>query len=171
MLGVFAIVAAWLVATAILFVWPADDHVRRADALVVLGPGPHGERLRKAKELLGRHLAPVLVASVPDTAQGWVELRSLCLQGRATCFRARPFTTRGEAQQVARLAERNKWRSLIVVTSRYHVVRVRLLYGRCFDGELMVVGAPPGHRPVEVVERTMHEWGGLLSALTMEPDC
>ena len=171
MLGALLIVAVWLAASAYLFIWPRDDRVRKADAIVVLGPGPHGERLRKAKELLRRDVAPVLVASVPDTAKGWVELRAWCSQGRATCFRARPFTTRGEARQVARLARRRNWRSFVVVTSRYHVVRARLLYGRCFDGSLMVVGAPPSREPIEVVERTMHEWGGLINALTFERGC
>lgn len=170
-LGVLALFAVWLAASAYLFVWPADDRLRRADAIVVLGPGPHGERLRKAKDLLRGHVAPLLVASVPDTEKGWVELRSWCSQERAMCFRARPFTTRGEARHVARLARRRNWSSLIVVTSRYHVVRARILYGRCFDGALMVVGAQPSRRPIEVVERTIHEWGGLLNALTFERGC
>jgi len=170
-LAIFAVVALWLLASVYLFEWPSDDRARRADAIVVLGPGPHGERLRKAKELLRRHLAPELVASVPDTQKGWVELRALCSEGRATCFRAHPFTTRGEARHVARLARRNNWKSLIVVTSRYHVVRARLLYDRCFDGKLMVVGARASHRPVELAKRTIHEWGGLLDAVTLERGC
>jgi uncharacterized SAM-binding protein YcdF (DUF218 family) len=170
-LAVFAVVAVWLAVSAYLFEWPSDDSVRRSDAIVVLGPGPHGERLRKAKELLRRHLAPRLVAAVPDTEQGWVELRAMCSEGRATCFRAQPFTTRGEARHVARLARRNNWKSLIVVTSRYHVVRARLLYDRCFNGELMVVGARAGHRPVELAKRTIHEWGGLLNAVIFERGC
>jgi uncharacterized SAM-binding protein YcdF (DUF218 family) len=87
------------------------------------------------------------------------------------CFRAQPFTTRGEARYVARLARRRNWRSLIVVTSKYHVTRTKLLYSRCYDGELMVVGATPSHEPIGVATRTIHEWGGLLSALTFERDC
>ena len=170
-LGLLAILLVWLAASAYLFVWPRSDRVRRADALVVLGPGPHGERLEKARELIRRHAAPQLVASIPDSEEGWVELRSLCSRGQALCFRAKPFTTRGEARQVARLARRHNWKSLIVVTSRYHVVRARLLYGRCFDGDLMVVGAPPSRKPTEFAERTLHEWGGLLDALILERDC
>jgi uncharacterized SAM-binding protein YcdF (DUF218 family) len=170
-LGAVAVLVVWLAASAYLFVWPPDDRVRRADALVVLGEGQHGQRLRKGEELLRHHVAREFVVSVPEAKKGWVRLRSLCSQGRAMCFRARPFTTRGEAEQVARLARRHTWRSLIVVTSRYHVVRARLLYGRCFDGALMVVGAKPSHRPIEVVKRTMHEWGGLINALTMERGC
>ena len=127
--------------------------------------------MRKAKELLRRQVASEVVASVPDTEKGWVELRAWCLRGRATCFRAQPFTTRGEARYVARLARRRNWRSLIVVTSRYHVTRARLLYSRCYDGELTVVGATPNHEPIGVATRTIHEWGGLLNALTFERDC
>ena len=171
MLGVLTLIAVWLATSVYLFIWPSDDRVGKADAIVVLGPGPHGERLRKAKELLQRRVAPVLVASVPDAAKGWVELRAMCEKGRATCFRSRPHTTRGEARQVARLAQRRNWRSLVVVTSRYHVVRARLLYGRCFEGSLMVVGAPPSREPIEVVERTLHEWGGLINSLTFQRGC
>jgi uncharacterized SAM-binding protein YcdF (DUF218 family) len=164
-----AIIAVWLAATAYLFVWPEDDRARRADALIVLGPGQHDERVRKAADLLRHHLASSVVVSEPKSPVGWVKLRAWCSEGRAICFRARPFTTRGEAQYVARLAERHNWKSLIVVTSRYHVVRARLLYRRCFHGTLMVVGAESSKR--ELLQRTLHEWGGLVQALTIARDC
>ena len=164
-----AVVVLWLVATAYLFVWPDDDPVGPADALVVLGPGQHDERLHKAAELMRKQVARALVVSEPKAKRGWVKLRAWCSDGRAICFRARPFTTRGEAREVARLAERHNWHSLIVVTSRYHVVRARLLYRRCFNGPVMVVGAPSSKR--ELLPRLAHEWGGLLYALTLARDC
>lgn len=170
-LGVCAFVAFWLAATAYLFVWPNDDPVRRADAIVVLGPGPNGERLRKAAQLLEHHVAPYLVVSEPKRLGEWGQLRVWCSDGRATCFRARPFTTRGEARHVARLAKDRNWKSIIVVTSRYHVVRARLLFGRCFRGTTMVVGAPPDNGPIELLRRATHEWGGLIYGLTVGRGC
>ena len=170
--AVFAIVfAAFLAASAYLFVWPEDDHLRSPDALVVLGPGPNGERWRKAADLLRDYPGLPLVVSEPKPFGRHGQLRAWCSEGRATCFRAEPFTTRGEARQVARLARRRNWRSLIVVTSRYHVVRARLLYRRCYPGRVMVVGAPPGKGRRELLSRAMHEWGGLLYALTFARDC
>ena len=163
--------AFWLAATAYLFVWPNSDGVRRADAIVVLGPGPNGERLRRAGQLLEHHIAPYLVVSEPKRMGARSQLRAWCSERRATCFRARPFTTRGEARHVARLARQRNWRSIIVVTSRYHVVRARLLFRRCFRGTTMVVGAPPDDGPLELLRRATHEWGGLAYALTFGRGC
>jgi uncharacterized SAM-binding protein YcdF (DUF218 family) len=161
----------WLAASLYLFALPHDDPVRQADALVVLGSGPHGERFRKAAELRGQHVARNLVVSEPKASRGWVRLRAWCSGGQALCFRARPFTTRGEARQVARLAKEHGWKSIIIVTSRYHVVRARLLYERCFHDKIMVVGASSGKRPLEWLGRVVHEWGGLLYAVTLGRGC
>ena len=36
--------ASLAIVTMRLFVWPATDVARQADAIVILGPGQHGER-------------------------------------------------------------------------------------------------------------------------------
>jgi uncharacterized SAM-binding protein YcdF (DUF218 family) len=54
-----------------------------------------------------------------------------------------PYTTRGEARAVAKLAREHGWRSIIVVTSAYHVPRARMIFRRAWDGELRMVSAPP----------------------------
>jgi uncharacterized SAM-binding protein YcdF (DUF218 family) len=53
-----------------------------------------------------------------------------------------PYNTRGEAAIAARLARERHWRSLVVVTSSYHVARARFIFGRAFEGELTMVPAP-----------------------------
>jgi uncharacterized SAM-binding protein YcdF (DUF218 family) len=97
--------------------------------------------------------------------------QTLCARARSRCFRADPFTTRGEAREVARLVEANDWGSIVVVTSSYHVVRARLLYGRCLGGRVSVVGAEPGTPLSGLVRSIVHEWGGLAYALTFARGC
>ena len=52
------------------------------------------------------------------------------------CFHPDPYSTRGEAEAFARLAAKRGWRSVIVVSSRYHLVRARMLFERCYDGRV-----------------------------------
>jgi uncharacterized SAM-binding protein YcdF (DUF218 family) len=161
------------VTTVVLFVRPAVDEPRRADAMVMLGPGLNGERVREALRLFRRGLAPILVVSKARDP-GWEAGRELCAEERppgVVCIRASPFTTRGEARAITRLASKRGWRSLLIVTSAYHVTRVRLLYGRCFDGRLDVVGARPEASLAEWVGAVAHEWGGLTYALTLAREC
>src|SRR5581483_1500567 len=50
-------------------------------------------------------------------------------------------TLRGEARAVARLARTHGWRSVAVVTSTFHVTRAKMLFRRCYRGELAFVGS------------------------------
>jgi uncharacterized SAM-binding protein YcdF (DUF218 family) len=164
------LLAAWLVATAVLFVWPEEDEPRRADAIVVLS-GVRKARLEKGLELVRKGVAPTLVIS-DGRASGWTQANRLC-DGRAdfrvVCFRPSPYSTHGEAADLAGLARERGWRSLVVVTSRYHVTRSRLLFRRCLDGPVSGVSArtSPGAMALNVP----HEWGKLLYQLTVERDC
>jgi uncharacterized SAM-binding protein YcdF (DUF218 family) len=163
--------AALAIASVVLFLWPPSDDPQRADALVILGPGRNGERLNKGLELLEQGVAPVVVVSHSRRPAHWPLEQTLCARARSRCFRADPFTTRGEAREVARLVEANDWGSIVVVTSSYHVVRARLLYGRCLGGRVSVVGAEPGTPLSGLVRSIVHEWGGLAYALTFARGC
>ena len=55
---------------------------------------------------------------------------------RVVCFTAVPFSTRGEAETVARLARARGWHSVVVVTSTFHITRAHMLFRRCFHGRL-----------------------------------
>ncbi len=90
---------------------------------------------------------------------------------QVVCFRAKVFTTRGEARAVATLASRYRWHSFLLVTSTYHVTRARLLYRRCLGGRVDVVGASPRASLTEWASRLMHEWGGLVYAWTVAHGC
>jgi uncharacterized SAM-binding protein YcdF (DUF218 family) len=146
LVAVLALIAAWLVLCLVLFVWSPwlDGAPAHADAVVVLS----GEqsRLPPALALVRRGVAPVLaISSVRETPR-WAAARRLCEahryeSARVVCFEAVPYSTRGEARTVARLAREHDWREVVVVTSRFHVTRAHMLFRRCYHGGLAFVGA------------------------------
>jgi uncharacterized SAM-binding protein YcdF (DUF218 family) len=164
---------AFAVATVILFVRPDTDQPRRADAVVILGPGLHGERWREGLRLMRQGFGRVLVISKARDPN-WTAADRFCSgdsRFQVVCFRAKLFRTRGEAQAVAALASRYRWHSLLLVTSTYHVTRARLLYRRCFGGRVDVVGANPEASLTEWAGRLVHEWGGLVYAWALARTC
>lgn len=143
------LVGLWLVAVAVLFVWPpaAQAPPAHADVVVVLSGGENG-RLDPALKLVERGIAPVLAISSAFRDPKWTKAHRLCrgqdgrTRFRVLCFQAFPYSTRGEAETVSRLARRDGWHRIVVVTSSYHVTRARMLFRRCFKGPLWTVGTP-----------------------------
>jgi uncharacterized SAM-binding protein YcdF (DUF218 family) len=141
------LVALWLVAVAVLFVWPPanDTPPVHADAVVVLSGG-RNSRLVPALKLVERGIAPVLAISSPFKDPRWTTAIRLCNgetphpRFKVVCFQAVPYSTRGEAETVTGLAKHDGWNRLVVVTSTYHVTRARMLFRRCFHGRLWTVG-------------------------------
>jgi uncharacterized SAM-binding protein YcdF (DUF218 family) len=169
-----ALVAVWLVACAVLFVWPwgtgAPGH---ADAIVVLS-GDRNARLDPAIALVRRATAPVLVISGAAEDPRWLKARALCRVGRigdarVTCFSPHPYSTRGEARAVARLAAEHHWGRVVVVTSTFHVTRARMLFHRCYPGRLWVVGTASTWWSLP--EEWAFETGKLAVQLTAERAC
>ena len=130
-------VLAYVAAASYLFVVHHDDPPAKADAVVVLSGT--SERLPVGERLVREGYAPLLVVS-RSTYPKAAEQRA-CRSG-ALCFRAAPYSTRGEARAIARLAAARHWRMVDVVTSQFHIVRARLLIRRCYHGGLRMVGAP-----------------------------
>ena len=168
------LVGAWLVACAVLFVWPSEPAPPgHADAVVVLSGG-RNSRLDPALKLIREGVAPVLAISGARQDPRWQKARLLCDEGhtaaaRVICFEPTPFSTRGEARSIARLARQHGWNKVIVVTSTFHVTRARLLVRRCYPGQLWLVGAPaPWWR---LPEEWAFETGKLAVQLTAERSC
>jgi uncharacterized SAM-binding protein YcdF (DUF218 family) len=145
LLGV--LLAAWLVLCAVLFVWPPAETgaPAHADAVVVLSGAEN--RLPKAEQLIREGVAPVLAISSVLHTPHWRAARRLCRLGRyrrarVLCFEAKPYSTRGEAETMTRIADRHRWNSLVVVSSTFHLTRAQLLFQRCYAGKLSLVGVP-----------------------------
>ena len=115
-----------------------------ADAIVVLGGLPetafYGRKLFEDGD--ARHLVLSSVYGVPP----WSAISELCPAepgSGVTCFVPRPATTRGEAQEIRRLAVRNHWDDVIVVAPTFHVSRARMIVRRCYGGRLRMVEYRP----------------------------
>ncbi|WUI33384.1 YdcF family protein [Nocardia sp. NBC_00416] len=136
-------VALAAVAGRPVFVDPQLDPLRRADAIVVLGGTPY-ERFDLGLELAREKWAPELLISA-STGLDDPHMDRYCRTAqpfRVSCFEPRPWTTRGEAQEIRRRADAEGWRHIIVVTFTPHISRARYIVGRCFDGELTMVASP-----------------------------
>ncbi|MDQ3822365.1 MAG: YdcF family protein [Actinomycetota bacterium] len=164
------LLVVWLTATGVLFVWPRQDEPAAADAVIVLSGG-RKTRLAKGLDLVNDGVAETLVIS-DGRARGWTEANRLCDGGRSfrvVCFKPDPYSTHGEAVDIAGLARRRGWRSLVVVTSRYHVTRARMLFRRCTDARIEGVAARTP--PLSMAMNLPFEWGKFVWQVTVERDC
>ena len=139
-LGVLLV--AWIVATVRIVFVPTEDDPGKADAVVVLAGSKH-ERLDRGLELVRDGVAPTLVISDGfDPRQP--RANRLCSDGGdgfdVACFTPDPDSTRGEARAVGELARKRGWQRVLLVTSRFHVTRARMLFDRCLDADVDAVG-------------------------------
>jgi hypothetical protein len=161
-----ALVVAFGLATARLFVWPAQGMPTRVSAIVMLA-GP-GDRLALALHLARESRAPVLVVS-----RGWHGYGGPCASAtpdvKVICFEPDPGDTRGEAEVAGRLAKRYHWNSVILVTLREQDTRARVRVQRCFGGPVyvMTVSLPWYDWPYQIA----YEWGALFKALVLQRAC
>jgi uncharacterized SAM-binding protein YcdF (DUF218 family) len=145
LLAAAAAAFAWLALAVALFVFTTPDAPGRSDAVVVLAGSKH--RLPVGLDLVHGNAAPLLVVSRDPDGRDRAADR-LCRRGvtgedvPVVCFVADPYSTRGEARAVDRLAGERGWDSIAVVTSRFHLHRAELLLERCFHGDLRMVSAP-----------------------------
>jgi uncharacterized SAM-binding protein YcdF (DUF218 family) len=154
------------------FIRPSSDQPKSADA-VVLFAGGRGERLEAAIELLDSGIGSALVLPNGNRPE-WEAANLLCSQPQSFdvhCFTPDPDDTWGEARGIGFLADANNWNSIVVVTSTYHVTRVRMLLGRCTDADVAVVGADPDLSTVEWTTRVGNEWLGSIAAQTFKRSC
>ena len=160
-----ALVGLVLAATLYLFVVVQSDSPRRADVIVVLS----GDRARftTGLRLFHEHVAPTLLIS-RDT-RPWKAVDALCGRRGIRCFHATPYSTEGEAETVERLSRGHDWNRVVVVTSRYHLRRARMLFERCLGRRPQVVAAETTF--LDYAEVVPWEWGKLLYQLTVDRSC
>jgi hypothetical protein len=116
-----------------------------ADVIVALGGLP--EVAFYADSLFRDGVAKRLLLSNPYGVPPWGAISPLCAdpRPRVTCFVPSPGTTRGEAQEIGRLAAQNGWDDVIVVAPTFHISRARMIVQRCYTGRLRMVELRP-HR-------------------------
>jgi uncharacterized SAM-binding protein YcdF (DUF218 family) len=117
-------------------------------------------------------VAPVLVISGGlDPRQA--RANELCRDGgvgfSVTCFTPDPDSTRGEARKVADLARERDWKRVLVVTSRFHVTRARMLFDRCTEVDVDAVGVD--YPLTSVPAAVAGEWVKLLLSETVSRGC
>ncbi|EHB58472.1 protein of unknown function DUF218 [Mycolicibacterium rhodesiae JS60] len=150
-----AIVTAICVATVgvlgvagyILFNRPHVDPLTKADAIIVLG-GDNDGRLQYGLSLAEQGYADTVILSnaYTDKPADLPDFERACASGTAAvsviCFRPSPYTTRGEAMYLARLAKQHNWTHVIVVSWNYHMVRARYIFHQCFSGTVTMRPVP-----------------------------
>lgn len=162
---VAVLIATWLVGCFLVVQHPTINRVTSADAVVVLGP-PESFRLAEAERLIAAGVAHQLLISVPTSGFGQAE--QICAHPptgvRVTCFKPDPSTTRGEAEETRRLALAGHWRTVVVVTSKFHVSRARLIFDRCLEGRVEVVDGPQPISAGEWAYQYVYQTAGYLRA-------
>ncbi len=159
------VVVAFLVLSAVLFVWPRTDAPRKVDAIVVLGGGGN-DRVTKGLKLASEGYAPTLLISTPYPSACRYRIPRISV----ICFQPSPETTQGEARYVANLASERHWRQIIVVSGTAQTLRARLRFDRCYHGTALFdpAGSPD---VIGWVHDVLYEWGALAKALTTQRGC
>lgn len=135
------------VSGAFLYTNAREDPIRKVDAVVVLG-GEHDGREDYGLSLVREGVAPVLLLSDPYSPSD-TTMRRVCQESVANvevlCKRPEPLTTRGEAILARQLGQERGWKSVIVVSWRYHLPRARRIFEQCFspDPGALIMRAVP----------------------------
>jgi uncharacterized SAM-binding protein YcdF (DUF218 family) len=154
--------------TARVFIWPDLAPLpERVDAIIELG-GPT-IRDEAALGLARQHRAPVLVQSTVEEEAGTDSCLPPVPDVTILCFRADPYTTRGEARAIGSMAAQYHWDSIILVTTPDHAWRARWRVSRCFPGEIYVSTT---HLPFRYWFRQIpYQSVASVKALTLERGC
>lgn len=139
---VLAVMIAYAFGIWLFLLRPEDPMPARADAVFVLAGAE--DRLPLAQKLIVGGVAKTLVVSEADASDDPARY-ALChgpkpKRYKVVCRTASPFSTRGEARLLGDLVRENKWSSVIVVSSHYHLYRAHMLIRRCTQAGLVMRG-------------------------------
>jgi uncharacterized SAM-binding protein YcdF (DUF218 family) len=162
-------VAAFVVLTLRLFVFPAVNAPEHADAIIVLGGSGHATVAAGVK-LVTQGYSPLLVFSLQPNQGCHPSEVEVPRRVVVSCFHANPQTTQGEARSIAHLAALDHWRRIIVVAPTSQVTRARLRVRRCFSGQILMDGVDSGSF-WDWMYAVAYEWGATFKALTIQRGC
>lgn len=170
----------WFVTALILFVFPQQQPLHSADAVVTLAPA--STRLTTAMGAVDQGLAPLLwVSYLPTPTQITGSLSTadrVCAPdapnaATATCFTPDASATIGEARAVAELVKQSGATQLIVTTNTSHAARARFIFERCLpegtEIQMLLVDDPDSHR--YIFGRMTYETGAFIKAVAETSDC
>jgi uncharacterized SAM-binding protein YcdF (DUF218 family) len=161
-------VVLFIAASARLFIWPAINRPAHVDAIVALAGDDN--RIQRALTLAHAGYAPVVVISTTD--RGTKDCPQSQTGFELVCFRPSPASTAGEAKSVAGLAAEHGWHRLLIVPGTTQATRARLLFKRCYKGQLVVVPArESGIRRDGALSYVVREWAALAKALVVRRSC
>ncbi|HEV8383329.1 MAG TPA: YdcF family protein [Candidatus Acidoferrales bacterium] len=141
--------------------WVVEDSPEKADAIIILGDDNYqADRATRAAELYRAGWAPRVVASgrflrpyasVPELMQHDLSERGVPA-GAIVRMPSFARNTREEAVVLRRLADRQHWRRVLVVTSNFHTRRARHIFVRVFrdSADVRVIAArDSGYDPAD----------------------
>lgn len=169
------VLAVWLFVASQLFYNVHTRTPEEADAVVMLG-GASKERLLDAMMVRSEIGAQYLVLSHTGT-KGNASADEYCdthsnqkIYPDVICFTPEPMNTRGEADAIGLLATEHGWKSIVVVTSKYHIARSERLLNQCTPSKVQMVATDPQFSLKQWLRRFVIETGGLITVF-LNPEC
>lgn len=157
-----------------LVVIPETQPVPGETDAVVLLAGGEGGRAVTAERVMPRGDTDLLVVSrTPDTEwpAGWPRCGGSVDGYDITCFEPVPATTRGEARAIAEMAAQERWEAITLLTATHHVSRARMLFERCVDARVEVVGSTTELGPFGWVRAAAAELAALARDGLIQRGC
>jgi uncharacterized SAM-binding protein YcdF (DUF218 family) len=163
---VAVVVVVFLVATAVLFIWPPTGSPHKVDGIVSLNGADEPSRENKAISLAEKGYAPVLLFSQGHSQSPRCPTVA---NVQVVCFAPNPGNTLGEIRFASQYAKAHDWKSMIIVPSTTQAIRAQYLAGQCFSGHVTVVPASGRLRnlPYDIV----YGWASLVKALVLDHNC
>lgn len=165
-LTVLGVVLLGCVAVAtVLVLHPRIDPVAPVDALYVIGPAD--KRIAEARQLMAAGAAQTLIVTVSvDPKTGEVYTKDFCdpQPYEVICVQPDPYTTRGEAGVLARLAKEHGWSRVAVMTETSHVARTRMWMDRCVPVPVSVWASAERRTPLSWVGAIAYQSGAWAKA-------
>ena len=152
-----------------VFLWRDDDPLpAKADAVVVLEGSD--KRIPAARALVDGGIAPLLVVAAERNDRDKAR-RRLCRSKAedVMCVYPGPFAQIGEAQAIAKIAKRRNWDTVVLVTSRYSLLRSDRIFRRCTGFRVVEFGVDEPWWRVTI--NVPLEWVKLAVAETVRRNC